>query len=349
MIDAFRALPSRPQVWICKPVPAFAVSFSIRPEVIRDEILPLIDHIAQEMGVPVIDLYTALLNSGSLFPDAIHPNAEGAGLIAQTIAPLLLGVRFLPDFNSDGVMNLWDFALLAQSWLAAEPSLDVAPPPGGDGIVGYQDLAGLAAYWMTYPGLIAHWRFDETDGDIAADDFGRFDGVVYGSPPWRPGDGRIGGAIELDGIDDYLRTGNVLNPAAGPFTVFAWIKGGRPGQVILSQVAQPGAGEVWLGTDASTGALLTNLIDGSRGVEPLVSETVVTDGQWHRVRLVWDGSYRSLYVDGRRVAADDKRKLSALKYSNAEFNLGAGRALEPGSFWSGLLDDIRIYNRAIKP
>lgn len=349
MIDAFRALPSKPVVWICKPVPAFAVSFMIRPEVIRDEILPLIDHISQKMSVPVIDLYTALLDSRSLFPDSIHPNVEGAGLMAQTIAPLLLGVRFLPDFNFDGVVNLHDFALLAQSWLEAEPSLDVAPPPDGDGVLGYQDLAGLAAYWMTYPGMVAHWRFDETAGDVAADSLGRFDGRVHGSPLWHPADGRIGGAIELDGIDDYIRTGNVLNPATGPFTIFVWIKGGLPGQVILSQVAQPGAGEVWLGTDASTGALLTNLIDGSRGVLPLVSEAPVTDGLWHQVRFVWDGSYRSLYVDGHKVAGDEQRKLSGLKHSTAEFNIGAGRNLEAGSFWSGLLDDFRIYNRAIKP
>ena len=133
MIDAFRALPSRPRVWVCKPVPAFAVNFAIRPEVIRDEILPLIDQISQEKDAPVIDLYTALLNSASLFPDAIHPNVEGAGLMAQTIAPFLLGVRALPDFNHDGVLNLQDFALLARLWLEAEPSLDVAPPPAGDG------------------------------------------------------------------------------------------------------------------------------------------------------------------------------------------------------------------------
>ncbi len=189
---------------------------------IRDEILPLIDRISQEKDAPVIDLYTALLNSASLFPDAIHPNVEGAGLMAQTIAPFLLGVRALPDFNHDGVLDLQDFALLAQLWLEAEPSLDVAPPPTGDGLVGYQDLAGLAAYWMTYPGLIAHWRLDENDGNVAPDALGRFDGVVHGSPLWQPGAGRIGGALELDGLDDYVRTGNVLNPAGGPFTVFAW-------------------------------------------------------------------------------------------------------------------------------
>ncbi len=349
MIDAFRALPSRPQVWICKPVPAFAVSFAIRPEVIRDEILPLIDRISQEKDAPTIDLYTALINSAGLFPDAIHPNAEGAGLMAQTIAPFLLGVRFLPDFDHDGILNLRDFALLARLWLEVEPSFDVAPPPAGDGVVAYQDLAGLGAYWMTSPGLIAHWQLDETDGNIAPDVLGRFDGVVRGSPRWRPGEGRIRGAMEFDGIDDYIHTENVLNPTAGPFTAFAWVKGGLPGQAILSQSSTPGPGEVWLGTSTPAGALVTNLVDVSRSAVPLVSEAVVTDGAWHHVRLVWEGSCRRLYVDGREVAADSTRKLGTLKFSTAGFNIGAGKALEPGSFWSGLLDDIRIYNRAIKP
>jgi lysophospholipase L1-like esterase len=146
MIDAFRALPSKPVVWICKPVPAFAVNFSIRPDVIRDEILPLVEQISREKNAPIIDLYTALLDYPSLFPDSIHPNAEGAGIMARTIAPFLLGVRFLPDYNNDGVMNFRDFAVLARSWFQADAVLDIAPPPEGDGLVAYHDLAGLGVY-----------------------------------------------------------------------------------------------------------------------------------------------------------------------------------------------------------
>jgi acyl-CoA thioesterase-1 len=348
MIDVFRSLPSKPEVWICKPVPAFRENFAIRPEIIRDEILPMVEQIGREKNVPVIDLYTALLGAGNLFPDGIHPNAEGAGLMAQTIAPLLLGVRFLPDFNGDGVLNFLDFSRLALQWRGTEASLDVAPPPEGDGIVGYADLAGLARYWLTCPGLIAHWRLDETEGEIAADTLGRFHGTVHGLPLWRPGDGRVNGALELDGVDDYISAGNMLNPADGSFTVFAWIKGGRPGAVILSQSSLSAAGDVWLATHASSGALMTNLTDGSRATLPLVSDTVVTDDLWHHIRLVWDGSRRYLYVDGRE-AASDTRKLNSLKFSASEFYIGAGNALEPGGFWSGLIDDIRVYNRAIKP
>jgi hypothetical protein len=29
--------------------------------------------------------------------------------------------------------------------------------------------------------------------------------------------------------------------------------------------------------------------------------------------------------------------------------LGAGSTMAPGSFWKGLIDDVRIYNRVVKP
>ncbi len=348
LIDSFRTLPSQPQVWICKPVPAFRENFSIRPEVIRDEILPLIEQIGREKNAPVIDLYTALADATALFPDGIHPNAEGAGLMAQTIAPFLLGVRFLPDFTGDGVLNLLDFARLALLWRGTEPAFDIAPPPNGDGVLDCRDLAGLSRYWMTYPGVIAYWRLDETQGEVAVDKLGRFDGTAHGSPVWRPGAGRISGALELDGVDDYIAVGNVLSPADVAFTIFAWVRGGRPGAVILSQSSETGSGEAWLSIDASTGGLMTSMTDGSRITVPLVSDAVISDGLWHHIRLVWDGSHRYLFVDGKEVAAD-QRVLGKLKFSGAHFYLGAGNALQPGAFWPGLLDDIRIYNRAVKP
>ncbi|MCL5281276.1 MAG: GDSL-type esterase/lipase family protein [Planctomycetes bacterium] len=348
MIDTFRSLPSQPQVWICKPVPAFYVNFNIRPEVIRDEILPLIDQIAREKNAPVIDLYTALQNSGHLFPDGIHPNAEGAGLMAQAIVPLLLGVRLLPDFERDGVVNFVDFARLALFWRQNDPSFDVAPVPNGDGLIDHRDLGGFVRFWMAYPGMIAHWKFDEAEGEVAHDTLGRLTGAAHGSPAWQPGEGRIGGALSFDGVDDYVGTPVILNPGAGPFSVFVWVKGDRPGQAILSQSNKTGTGEVWLGTDAATGAVMTRLTDGSRITQPLLSAAVITDGAWHSLRLVWDGSGRHLYVDGQEVAAD-KRKLNALKSSDADFYIGAGKDLEAASFWGGLIDDLRVYGRALIP
>lgn len=35
--------------------------------------------------------------------------------------------------------------------------------------------------------------------------------------------------------------------------------------------------------------------------------------------------------------------------STGGLNIGTGKNLDAGTFWSGLIDDIRIYNQAVKP
>jgi hypothetical protein len=74
----------------------------------------------------------------------------------------------------------------------------------------------------------------------------------------------------------------------------------------------------------------------------------LTTSKWHRIGLVRDGSYRHLYVDGVEVVKDDA-PLSGLEGAGGGLYLGAGSGLEPGTFWAGLIDDVRIYNRAVKP
>ena len=42
---------------------------------------------------------------------------------------------------------------------------------------------------------------------------------------------------------------------------------------------------------------------------PLLSQKIVTDppeADWHRIALVWDGSQRTLYVDGAQIAEDNR-------------------------------------------
>ena len=90
---------------------------------------------------------------------------------------------------------------------------------------------------------------------------------------------------------------------------------------------------------------MTELKDSDGLAGPLVSETVVTDEQWHRVGLVWDGSRRMLSVDDVVVAED---MLSGLWISYRGLYIGVGKDRAPGSFFSGLIDDVRIYNRAVK-
>jgi len=252
------------------------------------------------------------------------------------------------DFNGDEIVDIHDLLILIEHWGTDEPLCDIGPKPWGDGIVDVQDLEVLMSYWQQeiLPlSLLAYWKLDETEGDIVYDSIRENDGMLYGEPLWQPTGGQIDGALAFDGTDDHVSTDFVLNPADGPFSVFAWIKEGAPGQVILSQIG----GANWLSADSLEGNLMTELNTLGRGGNvPIVSETVITDGNWHRIGFVWDGSYRYLYVDGAEVAKDTK-SFNILESSDGGLYLGAGNSLDAGSFFSGLIDDVRIYNRVVSP
>ena len=87
-------------------------------------------------------------------------------------------------------------------------------------------------------------------------------------------------------------------------------------------------------------------IEGEQDSSSLQSQTVVTDGNWHIVVLVWDGTDRILYVDGEAVARDTQNNLFD---SEGYLLIGTGSKTEAGTFWTGLIDDVRIYDRAVTP
>jgi hypothetical protein len=252
-----------------------------------------------------------------------------------------------PDFNGDGIVDIEDLLKLIESWLRDDPVVDIAPP-FGDGVIDVLDLEFLMSYWkqpINDHTLVAHWTLDEVEGTIAYDSAGVCDAYLMGDPVWQPDAGQIGGALMFDGVNDYVLAPLGLSPADGPFSVFSWIKGEVPGQVIISQ----SNGANWLGADPDLGCVMTELIPPAVGrfvPQPLISECVITDDQWHRIGFVWDGENRALYVDDILVAEDAQANLQG---SDSGLYIGTGKSMESGTYWSGLIDDVRIYNRAVHP
>jgi 7,8-dihydropterin-6-yl-methyl-4-(beta-D-ribofuranosyl)aminobenzene 5'-phosphate synthase len=256
-----------------------------------------------------------------------------------------IGIPPVVDFNGDEIVDIQDLVVLIESWGQADPAVDIAPPLFGDGVVDERDLEVLMSYWHkeVLPGsLVAYWRLDETEGVVAHDSAGQNDATVMGGTRWRAAGGKIGGALELGGVANFATAKVARDPSLGAFSVFAWVKGGAPGQAILSQAG----GANWVIAGDPGGALITELKGSGRNGKPLVSETIITDGNWHRVGFVWDGANRILYVDEIEVARDTQANLAG---STGNLNIGAGSVMAPSSFWKGLIDDVRIYDRAVKP
>jgi acyl-CoA thioesterase I len=87
----FMALESKPKIYLCYPAPAHATEAQgINDPCIRAE-QPMIDAVARKIGAHVIDLHTPLADKPRDFPDGIHPNSDGAQIIALTVYRALTG------------------------------------------------------------------------------------------------------------------------------------------------------------------------------------------------------------------------------------------------------------------
>jgi hypothetical protein len=305
-----------------------ALILSIEPDLTNKEVQHFLERSAEDLGDPGRDDY------------------YGWGRVdARAALDMVLAKRC--DLNNDWKVDDQDHAILNVAIDTNDLSADIAPPAKRDGIVDEQDLELMMQYLDTeIPeiGLISHWKLDETEGGIAYDSAGVEDcnGILMGGPVWLPDGGIVSGALQFDGVDDYVSTDPILNPADGSFGVFAWVKGGAPGQVVISQTD----GANWLLADPSGGNLMTELKGSSRGAAALVSQTAIADGNWHRIGFVWDGSNRILYIDDEEVASDTQTDIGS---SESGLYFGVSNTLAPNTFWSGLIDDIRIYNRAVSP
>ena len=278
---------------------------------------------------------------------ALHAWTVGGQSIFRSVTVSSLYTPII-DFNGDGILNTTDLVTFIETWGQNDPATDF----WRDGRVDQKDLDILMSCWgqeVADPTLEACWKLDETEGNVAYDSAGQLDAEIKGEATWLATEGQVNGTLQCNGKSNYVEAPLAIEPADNTFSVFAWVKGGMPGQVILSQAE----GMDWLMIDAEQGTLKTGLTQPAINIRgnitegpTLTSSATITDGNWHRVGLVRDSVERILYVDNTEVARDTIDTLAACR---GPICIGAGCALEADSFWSGMIDDVRIYNRAIVP
>ena len=93
LIDSFRVANPQARIWICLMTPIFHrhPRFQSGTRDWHEAIQKTIRQIAATADVGLIDLHTPLYNHPELFPDALHPNAEGAAILARTVCSAITG------------------------------------------------------------------------------------------------------------------------------------------------------------------------------------------------------------------------------------------------------------------
>ncbi|MEW6194075.1 MAG: GDSL-type esterase/lipase family protein [Bacteroidota bacterium] len=100
MINEFRKDGKDPQIFVCYPCPVFRDGYGITSSIVQNEIIPLIDSVRSTTNTFLIDFNNTMMGSSTLFPDGIHPNAQGYNMMAQIARNTILNSAsgFILDF-----------------------------------------------------------------------------------------------------------------------------------------------------------------------------------------------------------------------------------------------------------
>jgi type II secretory pathway pseudopilin PulG len=218
-----------------------------------------------------------------------------------------------------------------------------------------------------YRETVGYWKFDEGSGQVAFDSSGyQNNGTLVNGPTWTTG--KIGNALSFDGVDDYVDCGNniVLNPTQ-EITVEAWIKQNilPPHErqwVIVSKHRDylPNNQSYLLALDSSSTISFYISEYGQNFIQRL-SDIQITDYNWHHVAGVFKGStILDVFIDG--VQHNEKLYFwaqapppypetstipSSIAITPIHVEIGCWKEAERGNKFNGLIDEVRIYNRAL--
>ncbi len=201
------------------------------------------------------------------------------------------------------------------------------------------------ALWPSDDGLVGWWKLDESSGTLAADSSGYgHNGTLLNGPTWTTGP--VVGALNFDGTNDQVTIADsTALRISGDITIAFWTKKNAEATLSSSLVGKGNTSvrnyEIW--EDAGTGKrlLFQQLTAGGQGIN-LWTTTTLEVGTWYHVAAVVRGTNAYFYING------------ALDNSGTR-SISAPTTTDPVTFgysgWNdrypGVLDEVRIYNRAL--
>jgi uncharacterized protein (TIGR03437 family) len=210
----------------------------------------------------------------------------------------------------------------------------------------YNGSALTATITVTAPvstGLVAAYSFSEGTGTTVADASGNGNSGTITNATWTTS-GKFGSALSFNGSSSWV---TVKDSASLDFTKGMTLEGwvnptvlsGSWRTVIIKQ---------------STGALMYALYANTDTQQPsghvFIASEFDTRGTgtlalnaWTHLAATYDGNFLRLYVNG--ALASTKAVTGAIKTSTGVLRIGGNDIW--GEYFSGLIDEVRIYNRAL--
>jgi len=182
---------------------------------------------------------------------------------------------------------------------------------------------------------VSYWRFDEGSGTTANDEntTNANDGTINGAT-WT--NGKFGKALSFDGENDYVDCGNDSSlDITDAITIEAWVKADENlGRDILNK-------EYYIYALRQNKFYLT--VNGST---ISLDYTGQWDGNWHHIVATFDGTTRKVFIDGSEDVSNSDYSGTI---DTTTKNLKIGYKPADWTYFLGLIDEVRIYNRALTP
>ncbi len=311
---------------------------------------------AGENQTPVVTITSALAST-------VYLLGTNAGLILEaTITddndpniPLLTTWK---KMNGPDTLEFGDTNLANTTVLFTNVGVYVLRLTADDGLLqGFAELTVVlgAQEFLSTNGL--HWALNEEIGTNVSDISGAGrNGTWTGNPNWNT-NGVMVGSAQFSGTNDFIEQTSDTNVLDGlkAFSISFWINSaiGNADQGIFS--AHSGTNTTLAfatRTNASCGNssnVVEVTIPTTSGIARHVSASNTLTNGWQHIALTWtNGLAPALYINGELdQPLSQFVALSGVLSNCTEFIVGKGPSDLPS--WNGLIDDVRVFKRALSP
>jgi hypothetical protein len=225
--------------------------------------------------------------------------------------------------------------LIVCSIVFGVPGCKPGSPNAGDG----QSFHGVGGQLDAQVSLVAAFSFNEGSGAAVGDSSGNGNvGTVQGAV-WTTA-GKYGGALSFNGSARVVVADSPSLRLSSAMTLSAWVKPSSQA-TWWQDVVYKGDDDYYLeGSSPSGGAPATG---GTFAGGPLYGTGAPPVGAWTHLAVTYDRTTLRLYVNGAQVASRARTK--AMVTSSHPLEIGGDGIY--GQFFQGVIDEVRVYNRAL--
>ena len=189
--------------------------------------------------------------------------------------------------------------------------------------------------------LVGYWKFDNGSGTTAVDSSGNGnDGTLTNGPIWV--DGKIGKALSFDGTDDYVIISDSDNlDGFSAFSISTWVYAYTIGEECYGRIIVKGDGDPY-GLMIESDTKISFYINGDR----LESNENFSLNSWHHIGV----TYEKDVINGRKIYIDgvlSKSQTNTFTVNSGANDLYIGNRSTLDRTFDGIIDEVRIYNRAL--